>query len=70
MVETADVEPRIWGANCKIIRGFPTAQAVSAPNLHIVQESAVSSFVLLSINLNYLPDCNLNAKNFWSDSFI
>ena len=48
MAETADAEPRIWGNNCKIIHGFPTAQGVSTPNLHIVQESAV---YLLSFQL-------------------
>ena len=37
MVESLDVEPRIWRANCKVTHGFSTGQSISAPNPDIVQ---------------------------------
>lgn len=41
LVESADVEPWIWRADCKVTHGFLTVWGVCPPHTCIIQGSAV-----------------------------
>lgn len=55
MVESLDVEPRIWRANCKVTHGFLTGQSVSAPNPDIIQGPTVLANFVPIFSLYTLP---------------